>query len=40
MYRLGSVDLGIQGSFEYVPWDTYFGSADVKYVTLGVVVAK
>jgi hypothetical protein len=40
MYRLGSVDLGIQGSFEYVPWDTYFGKADVKYVNLGVVVAK
>lgn len=40
MYRLAGVDVGVQGSFEYVPWDGYFESADVSYVTLGAVIAK
>lgn len=40
MYRFGGVDLGVQGSFEYVPWDTYFGTANVSYMTVAVVVAK
>jgi hypothetical protein len=40
MYRFEGFDLGAQISLEYVPWDGYFGKADVTYMTIGVAIAK
>jgi hypothetical protein len=40
MHRLKRFDVGVQVTFEYVPWDTYFGTANVRYITLGAVIAK
>jgi hypothetical protein len=40
MYRFEKFDLGVQFSFGYVPVDTYLESADVKYITLGAVIAR
>lgn len=40
MYRLDSLDIGLQMSIEYVPWDGYFGRADASYMTIGAVIAR
>jgi hypothetical protein len=40
MYELKSFDAGILLSLEYVPFDGYFDSADLGYVSVGLVLSK
>jgi hypothetical protein len=40
MYAMSHVNLGLQLSFEVIPWDGYFETADGKTVNLSLVISK
>jgi len=40
MYKLSSLDLGVQATVAHVAWDGYFNPASVTYLTLSAVIAK